>query len=70
MPLYEFRCTHCDNLFEQIQPYRADWPLCPVCGSETMRIMSSSSVKFKGSGFHCTDYTKHGRVRHHHGNKT
>ena len=70
MPLYEFRCTYCDNLFERIQPYHGDWPPCPVCGSETMRIMSSSSVKFKGSGFHSTDYTKHGRVRHHHGNKT
>ena len=65
MPLYEFRCTYCDNLFERIQSYHADWPVCPVCSGETQRILSSACVKFKGSGFHSTDYTKHGRVRHH-----
>jgi len=70
MPLYEFRCTHCDNLFEQIQLYHADWPACPVCGSETQRIRSPAKARFKGPGFHSTDYTKHGRVRHHHGHKT
>ena len=63
MPLYEFRCTYCDNLFEQIQPYHADYPACPVCGSETMRIISPASVRFKGSGFHCTDYTRHGHIK-------
>ncbi|MCD6564385.1 MAG: zinc ribbon domain-containing protein [Bacteroidales bacterium] len=66
MPLYEFRCQQCDYLFEQIQGYSADWPNCPVCGGETQRILSPASARFKGSGFHCTDYTHHGRVRHHH----
>lgn len=23
MPLYEYRCVHCDHLFEQIMPLRA-----------------------------------------------
>ena len=70
MPLYEFRCTYCDNVFERIQAYHADWPPCPVCGSEAQRIMSPTTARFKGHGFHCTDYGSHGRVRHHHVNKT
>lgn len=35
MPLYEYRCVHCDHLFEQIMPLRADNPCCPNCGFST-----------------------------------
>jgi len=69
MPLYEFRCQHCDCLFERIQSYSANWPACPVCGAETRRILSPASARFKGPGFHCTDYGSHGRVRPHHPGK-
>ena len=69
MPLYEFRCQHCDCLFERIQSYHTNWPACPVCGCETQRILSPASARFKGSGFHCNDYGSHGRVRPHHPGK-
>ena len=63
MPLYEYRCTYCDHLFEKLQTHFEDNPVCPICGSETVRIMSSPSIRFRGSGFHCTDYTKHGHIK-------
>ena len=60
MPIYEFRCTRCDNLFDRLQNPDDDDPICPVCGSEVMRIFSPAGLKFKGSGFHCTDYGRYG----------
>ena len=60
MPIYEFRCTRCDNLFDWLQNLNDDDPKCPVCGSEVMRIFSPAGLKFKGSGFHCTDYGRYG----------
>ena len=60
MPIYEFRCTRCDNLFDRLQNADDDDPVCPVCGSEVMRIFSSMGLRFKGSGFHSTDYSKRG----------
>ena len=60
MPIYEFRCTRCDNLFDRLQNPDSDEPVCPVCGSEVMRIFSPAGLKFKGSGFHCTDYGRYG----------
>ena len=60
MPLYEYRCLTCDNLFEELQSYDADEPVCPQCGNEVRRIISATSFKFRGHGFHSTDYTRFG----------
>jgi len=59
MPLYEFRCANCDYLFEQLLPASGDNPVCPVCKCPTVRIFNPAPLRFKGSGFHCTDYTRH-----------
>jgi len=40
-----------------------DNPVCPIHGCEVVRVMSISSIRFKGSGFHCTDYTRYGHVK-------
>ncbi|MFC1553395.1 FmdB family zinc ribbon protein [candidate division KSB1 bacterium] len=63
MPLYEYRCRYCSNIFEQLNNYDSDLPLCPVCNSETEKIFSSSSFRLKGAGFHVNDYTKHRRKK-------
>jgi len=63
MPIYEFRCQYCDHLFERLQPMESDFPDCPLCGGEVTRIISAPNHRFKGHGFHVTDYTHHG-VRH------
>ena len=60
MPIYEYRCTSCDNLFDRLQSHDDDSPDCPVCGSEVMKIFSITGLKFTGSGFHSTDYGKRG----------
>ena len=60
MPTFEYRCTYCDFLFEKIHPYHEDRPECPVCGSTVVKIIPAPALRFKGQGFHCTDYNKHG----------
>jgi putative FmdB family regulatory protein len=42
MPLYEFRCTRCDEMFEEIVRNReqADEVVCPVCGAQVTRLQS------------------------------
>ena len=59
MPLYEFRCRVCDHLFEKLQSVNDDDPSCPNCGGEVRRLISVSRLRFKGSGFHCTDYGRY-----------
>lgn len=60
MPLYEFRCSSCDNLFEELKAHDDDLPVCPVCYGDVERIMSAPVFRFKGHGFHATDYNRHG----------
>jgi len=63
MPIYEYRCQQCDHLFEMLQSINDDPPQCPVCNGETERIISVPSLRFKGKGFHVTDYTRRGPKR-------
>ena len=63
MPLYNFRCQKCRQTIEKIQSYNDSFPECPLCGSKMSRLLGSPALKFKGSGFHVTDYTKRGRKK-------
>ena len=57
MPLYEFRCTACDRVFEELRRAGDEGQaLCPVCGKPAPRILSLSAFALKGSGFYATDY--------------
>jgi putative FmdB family regulatory protein len=50
MPIYEYQCTDCEHLFEEIQKIKSD-PIkkCPVCGKEkVIRLISRSSFQLKG----------------------
>ena len=60
MPLYEYECDSCGHRFERIRKF-SDPPLevCPECGKSPVRkLVSSSAIQFKGSGFYITDYAK------------
>ena len=62
MPMYEYQCTACGHRFEVIQKF-SDQPVkkCPHCGKAgkaVERLVSSSSIQFKGSGWYVTDYAK------------
>ena len=61
MPLYEYKCDNCGDLFEVMQKF-ADAPLTTheKCGGPAHRLLSVPALQFKGSGFYITDYAKGG----------
>jgi putative FmdB family regulatory protein len=59
MPLYEYKCGSCGEIFEVRQNF-SDEPLTvhEKCGGPVERLISLSSLKFKGTGWYVTDYAK------------
>jgi putative FmdB family regulatory protein len=61
MPLYEYQCDSCEQVFEVLQKF-ADAPLtvCQSCGGHLQRLLSPPGLQFKGSGWYITDYARAG----------
>lgn len=61
MPLYEYRCSKCEQKFEIIQKF-SDEPLTlhEACGGPVERLVSAPALQFKGSGWYITDYARSG----------
>ena len=61
MPIYEYQCEGCGEVFELIQKF-SDEPLKvhEKCGAPVHRLITSSAIQFKGSGWYATDYAKGG----------
>jgi len=61
MPLYEYRCSKCNGVFEVIQKF-SDAPLTvhEGCGGSVERLISAPGLHFKGSGWYITDYARSG----------
>ena len=62
MPLYDYRCHRCGEVFEVRQKF-AD-PLLTeheACGGEVERLISAPALQFKGTGWYVTDYAKNGK---------
>ncbi len=61
MPLYEYRCDNCGDVFEVIQKF-SDAPLetHQKCGGTVHRLISAPALQFKGTGWYVTDYAKGG----------
>ena len=59
MPLYEYKCQSCGDVFEIIQRF-SDTPLTvhETCGGQVERLISTSALQFKGSGWYVNDYGK------------
>jgi putative FmdB family regulatory protein len=59
LPLYEYQCKKCERRVEKIQKY-SDPPLttCEHCGGKLKRLISSSAIQFKGSGWYVNDYAR------------
>jgi putative FmdB family regulatory protein len=57
MPIYEYECTRCHCRSEVFQKVN-DPPLrtCKKCGGALRKLISSSAIQFKGSGWYVTDY--------------
>jgi putative FmdB family regulatory protein len=61
MPLYEYKCHSCGEVFEVLQKF-SDEPLTvhEKCGGSLERLISPPAFQFKGSGWYVTDYAKGG----------
>src|SRR5258708_23011842 len=61
MPLYEYQCSKCGNVFEVIQKF-SDAPLKKHqgCGGKVEKLISASAFQLKGSGWYATDYARAG----------
>ena len=61
MPLYEYKCDNCGEVFEVRQKF-SDEPLTvhEKCGGHVERLISAPAFQFKGSGWYVTDYGKGG----------
>ena len=59
MPLYEYECDACGHRFERIQKFSdALVSTCPECDGAVRKLLSSPAIRFKGTGWCVTDYTK------------
>jgi putative FmdB family regulatory protein len=58
MPIYEYECKACENVFE-IQQRMADDPvkICPDCQGEVKKLVSVSSFQLKGGGWYSDGYS-------------
>ncbi|MFO7655374.1 MAG: FmdB family zinc ribbon protein [Candidatus Krumholzibacteriia bacterium] len=57
MPTYEYECTRCGHIFEEIRSIQ-DPPRkrCPECRGKVERLISGGAgILFRGSGFYVTD---------------
>ena len=59
MPIYEYKCSKCNEVFEHFERIR-DEPLqtCLKCGSVNTisKIISSSGFRLSGTGWYETDF--------------
>ena len=58
MPIYEYECTSCCNVFEIFQRL-TEVPLtsCPDCSGAVKKLMSMSSFQLKGGGWYADGYS-------------
>lgn len=67
MPIYEYKCLNCKNVFEVMEVYYETAGqsgiktglICPKCKhNQHKKIMSKNTFHLKGSGWYKTDYGK------------
>ena len=58
MPIYEYRCEHCEHRLEMLQKISDDpAKTCPECGENSLRkLVSAAAFKLKGTGWYETDF--------------
>ena len=59
MPIYEYCCEDCRQIFEEWQKDFQDRDkVCPVCGGTSQRLISNTSFVLKGGGWYASGYSK------------
>ena len=57
MPIYEYRCKNCNQVFEEwLKDFDVTTMPCPHCQGEGERMLSMPSFILKGGGWYATDY--------------
>ena len=57
MPIYEYQCDGCGDVFEVRQRMSDPAPQSHACGSKQLhRVLSATSFVLKGTGWYATDY--------------
>lgn len=66
MPIYEFRCDDCGEIFDRLQKLSAPDPdTCPHCGKHSVRRqVTAPAFRLAGSGWYETDF-KSGKEKKH-----
>jgi putative FmdB family regulatory protein len=62
MPIYEFECSACGNIFDRLQKISDPDPdTCPECGKRKVRRrVTAPAFRLAGSGWYETDFKKDG----------
>jgi putative FmdB family regulatory protein len=62
MPIYEFECSACGDVFDRLQKLSDPDPMeCPACGkAQVKRRMTAPAFRLAGSGWYETDFKKDG----------
>lgn len=59
MPIYEYCCEDCRQIFEEWQKdFQDKGKTCPVCGGTAQRLISNTSFVLKGGGWFASGYSK------------
>ncbi len=62
MPIYEYRCDECHQVFEEWCKHVEDGERsrsCPICKGQAKRLISNTSFALKGGGWYATEYGTH-----------
>lgn len=58
MPIYEYRCESCGEVFERFLKMSDDPTCeCPKCGETARRLISQTSFSLKGAGWYKDGYS-------------
>ncbi len=62
MPIYEYQCRKCNEVFEIFHKIDEDCnAACPKCLGPAKKLISATSFILKGSGFYVNDYPSESR---------
>ena len=62
MPIYEYECDHCSEIFEIFHKIDEDCRVaCPKCLGTARKLISATNFVLKGSGFYVNDYPSKSR---------
>ena len=62
MPIYEYQCNRCNEIFEIFHKIDEDCKVaCPKCLGPVKKLISATNFVLKGSGFYVNDYPSESR---------